>query len=625
MKAPLSWIKDFVEVTLPPKQLGEKLTEVGLGTEKIVEDGDDTILELEITPNRPDCLSIIGIAREIAAIEGKKVHFKIPEIKTPTTKLPITLKPDFSLFERWTGVIIKNVTIEDSPKWMQDRLKKVGLRPINNIVDITNYVMFELGIPLHAFDYNQIKNHEMILEKTKGGEQFTSVDEKSYRLPNDAIIIRDSLRIIDLAGIKGGLNTGIKTATKNLFLHAPVPNPVLVRRTSQALSLRSDASAIYERGTNKGGTVDTLKRAASLIVELAKGEIASDILDLKKESFEPWKLTLRMSRLHQILGVNLPEKEIFDLLDRLVLSPQKKGTDIIECTIPTYRNDLKIEEDLIEEVARLYGYNNFPKTLPSGQIPTKQIPYFKDYNLDRNIKEVLVGSGFSDVYTYGLISENDLEALQQNPEKALRVDNPVSREFEYLRPSIKMNLIKALSENQANFEDVNLFEIGKVYHGPNVSDAKEEYVLSGITNSKSFYQIKGILELLFEKLGLSKDPSDYIEVIDQGVFFEAPIEELLKTAKKDHVFVPIPKYPAVIEDLAITLKEKIKVGEVITVIKNQSQLIKDVSLLDQYKDSKTFHIVYQHKEKNLTSEDVAKIREKVITVLKEKFSAKVKE
>src|SRR3989344_1562093 len=270
MKAPVSWLKEYVDITLRTDTLAEKLTEVGLGVEKIIKDGTDTIFDLEITPNRPDCLSIIGIAREIAAIENKKINLVIPEIKIPKEiTLPIKLSPDYDLFYRWTGVTIADVEIKDSPKWLQDRLIKVGLRPINNIVDITNYVMFELGVPLHAFDYDSIKGHTMKVELAKGGEEFTSVDEKSYHLPKDAIIISDKERIIDLAGIKGGLNSGIKTNTKNIFLHVTIDNPILIRRASLALALRSDASAIYERGVDKGGTLKTLARAAQLVIELA--------------------------------------------------------------------------------------------------------------------------------------------------------------------------------------------------------------------------------------------------------------------------------------------------------------------------------------------------------------------
>lgn len=624
MKAPLSWLKEYVDITLKPQQLAQRLTEVGIGVEKIEKTADDTIFELEITPNRPDCLSIIGIAREIAAIENKKIILPKANIVVPQkTTLPITLKSDFKLFFRWTGITIGNVSIKPSPVWMQERLKKVGLRPINNLVDITNYVMFELGIPLHAFDYDQIKGQVMTVEETIGGEKFTTIDDKTYSLPKDAIIIRDGERIIDLAGIKGGLNSGITDATRNVFIHMTIDDPVHIRRTSQTLALRSDASAIYERGPDKGGTIHALKRAAALITELAGGKVASEIIDLKKEAFEPWAVVVTHEHMTKILGIELDAKEVITLLERLHFQA-KFSKNTYTVTVPTYRNDVKIPEDVIEEVARLYGYNNFPKTMPTGTIPIKKIPYFKDYRHEERVKEFLKGVGFSEVYTYSLVSEKDLLSNDVNPEHTLRVDNPVSREYEYIRPTLIINLRKALRENFSIENYISLFEIGKVYKGKNVDDLKEIVLVSGITNEKSFLQVKGILERLFSDLLINSDPTEYITFVKEGIFFELPYEILTKKTNNKK-FVPIPKYPPIIEDLAVATVESIKTGDIIKEIKKQSSLIAEVSLLDQYKNTRTFHIVYQHREKNLTNEEVGQIRKKIFHVLRKEFNASLKE
>ena len=651
MLAPLSWLKEYVDITLSPKELGDRLTEVGLGTEKITKADGDVIFEFEITPNRPDLLSILGIAREIAAVERKKIRqLNLPNLTKPKKEsLPIKLNPDYKLFQRWTGISIANISIKPSPQWMQDRLTKIGLRPINNVIDITNYVMFELGIPLHAFDYDQIIGHEMTVEKAIGGEHFTSVDEKSYHLPKNAIIIKDKERIIDLAGIKGGLNSGITDNTKNVFLHVTIDDPILIRKASIALSLRSDASAIYERGVDKGGTLKTLARAAQLVIELAGGNIASKIYDLKNKAFEPWKLKLRTERMNNILGIEIPEKRVLSILESLNLNPSiitlssfprkresrfvpvktgiKSGvTDsVIECTVPTYRNDLKIEEDLIEEVARIYGYNNFPKTIPIGQLSTKKIPYFKDFKIEEIAKNILQASGLSEIYTYSLIGEKDLTEQRWKTEDFLRVDNPVSLEFEYLRPTLKINLLKGFSQNKPNFKDINLFELGKVYLGNNLNEAKESYFLSGISNTKNFFEVKGILERLFDELGIKEDPTKFIEILDEGVFFEINYSEIIKQVDLNKKYIPLPKYPPIIEDLALIIEEKIKTGDIINEIKQQSRFVTDVSLLDTFRDSRTFHIIYQNKEGNLTTEEVGKIREKIIKFLKEKFNAKVKE
>lgn len=630
MLAPLSWLKECVDITLTPKKLGEKLTEIGLGCEKIIKTSDDTIFELEITPNRPDCLSIIGIAREIAAIEarlsGINKKIKYPALKTklkPKTKhLPLTIKTDSDINPRFTGIIVAGIKVGESPKWLRDRLVKMNQRSINNVVDITNYVMLELGNPIHAFDYDKIKDNTMIVSQAKGGEKFESVDGITYHLPKGAAIISDKEKIIDLCGIKGGKNSGTFENTKNIFIRVPVEISSLTRRTSQMLGLRSDASSIFERGVNTGGTIDALRRTVDLILELAGGEIASNLYDVKKENFKSWKLKLRIDRLNKILGIEIPTGEILKILESLNLSPVL-ATNIIETTVPTYRQDLKIEEDLIEEVARIYGYNNFPKTMPEGIVPIAQIPYFKYYRLDEKVKNILSASGFSEIYTYSLIGEKDL-LKGMNSQDLLRIDNPVSRDFEYLRPTLKINLLKALSQNIPNFKKINLFELGKVYLGKNLDEAKETYFLSGITDSKNFYEVKGLLEKIFEDLDINDDSTKYIETLDEGIFFELDYLQVLKKRNLNRVFKPLPKYPPIVEDLSIIAPENVKTADLISEIKNQSSLVASVSLLDQFEGSRTFHIIYQDKSKNLTGEETAKIREKILQNLREKFHARLK-
>lgn len=627
MLAPLSWLKDYVPIKSGPEKLGLRLTEVGLGTEKITKDGTDFIFEFEITPNRPDLLSIVGIAREVAAVEKAKVT--LPKIPLDATKvqpkkvLPLQIKTDPKINPRFTGIIINGVSVKESPSWLKEKLQKIGQRSINNIVDITNFVMYELGNPIHAFDYDRIAGHFMQVDTAKSGEVFKSVDGISYHLPQGAVLIRDKDKIIDLCGIKGGFNSGTFSETKTIFLRVPVEVPILIRRTSQHLSLRSDASSIFERGVNAGGTIAALERSASLILELAGGEIASKLYDLKKEGFQPWPLSLRTDRLNQILGITIPEKHVVDILDSLNLSP-KALNGIIHCEIPTHRNDLKIEEDLIEEVARMYGYNDFPKTLPTGQIPTKQIPYFKDYRIDETVKHLMTAAGFSEMYTYSLVSESDLSENDISSEHALRVDTPVSREYEYLRPNLKINLQKAVKWNKANYPMASLFELGKVYVGENIAHAKEEYHLAGISTGKSFREVKGLLERLHEELGVPQDPSRSIEILDEGVYFELNYSNLLESRRQKKVFVPIAKYPPVIEDVALVVPEDIRTGDIIETIKSQSDLIVEVSLLDKYETTRTFHIVYMDRSKNLTNGEVTEIREKVLKAVKAKHKAELK-
>lgn len=630
MKTPISWLKEYVDIKLPLKDLMWRMTEVGMTTESYEEIKDDYILDVEVTPNRPDWMSIIGIARELSAIQS--VPLKYPEISDLPSKkadLPFKINNDFKLCPRHTAITIKGVSQKPSPDWLQEKLIKVGLRPINNLVDITNFVMFELGNPIHVFDYDKLINGEMTIMKSKGGERFISVDEKAYTLPKDAIIFKSGGEVIDLCGIKGGLNSGITAETKNILIHVVVYNGQLIRRTSQILSLWSEASRIFERGVNAGGTIDSLKRTAELMLDLAGGTVASKMIDIKTEDFKPWKLELRLDRLAFMLGIDIPDKKVMEILNSLNLSPefypyrtegqnQKNSDRKIRCTIPTYRGDLKIEEDLIEEVARLYGYNNFPKTLPAGQIPTQTIPYFKNYDFDKKLKNILTSAGFSEIQTYSLISEKDLLSIGIDSEQVLRIDNPVSREYEYLRPTLKQNLIKGLQQNKPFYNEINLFEIGKIYLGNSLASYQEEYQVAGITNEKSFYEVKGILEKIFSEFRVNADPVDFIEQTENGYYFAFPYKLIYEQPLTFKPFIPLPKFPSLIEDMAFIIPEDTLVGEIITVIKKQSILVKDVQLFDKYQNVRTFRITYQDPGRNLTSSDIEPIREKIIKTLKVK-------
>jgi len=652
MLVPVSWLKEFVEIKLPLNKLMWRMTEVGITTESYKKIGNEIVLEVEVTPNRPDWMSIVGIAREIAAIESEKVKLPfIPEIPKPQKILPITFKTNFKLIERWSAIILTNVQIKPSPKFIQERLKLVGLRPINNVVDITNYVMFELGIPMHAFDYDEIKGNIMSLELSKGGEKFTSVDEITYELPKDAMIIKDSERIIDLIGIKGGANSGISEKTKNVLLHVTIDNPVLIRRTSQKLGLRSEASAIYERGPDKGGTLNSLKRAYFLLTKYANAVLASKVYDLKEKEFSPWKLKLNLDKLYKVLGLKIPKEKVVEILSSLGLSPKLSKNNIV-CTIPTYRGDLKIEEDLIEEIARFYGYNNFPKTLPAGQVSSIKVPYYYDRNFELELKNLMVSAGFHEVFTLSLVSSDLIKQTLLKPEDHIKLSNPVSSEYEYLRISIIPSLLSALKLNP-NEPSFKIFEYNKVYF--EVSEKPlEKYMLSALEKNTDFRSLKGTIDLILEKLNIVNyevkpqvaksnfwhpTKSGVIEIkgeiignfgeihplvlenlkIKDSVFaFEFDVSSLRNSQGKKQ-FKDISNYPPQVEDLTLILPERIRVGDVIKKIKSLDDKIFSVFLKDLYKNAYTFRIYYQDFEKTLTDSEVKAIRNKILDNLKKEF------
>lgn len=610
MLVSLSLLKKYVDINIPKKELAEKLSEAGLGVESIEEKDGDFIFDLEVTPNRPDWLSVVGVAREIAAITGAKLKMpKETDIKKPKNPLPIKIEPNYLINPRFSGIILSNVKVDESPQWLKKALIQAGMRPINNVVDITNFVMYELGNPIHAFDYDKIEGHEMAVGEARDGENFESVDGIVYKLPKGAVVIRDSKKIIDLCGIKGGKNSGTYMDTKNILIRVPVEMPQLIRKTSSQLALRSDASSIFEKAVDAGGTIASLKRCVGLILEIAGGEEASDIFDYREKEFLPWKIKVKTDKINKLLGFVLPDSEIINILKKLNLEPQIKG-GILEVNVPTYRNDLKIDEDIIEEVGRIYGYSHIERRLMTGEIPIQKIPYFRDYSLEEKVKYILTASGFSEIKSYSLISEQDIVSLSINPDRVLRVDNPVSRDYEYLRPTLKAGLIKGLLENSKIKEDVSLFELGKVYEKTK-DEAGERYFLSGITNSLKYAKVKGVIQKIFDDFGIKDEPSNYIEILEKAIFFEINFSEIEKEAKISKAYKPIPKYPPIIEDLSVSLKTNAKIGKFIETIKKQSNLISSVELVDEFKNSKTFRIIYQSKDRNLTNEEVAEIRKKI--------------
>ena len=666
MLTPISWLKDFVEIKLPVEKLAEELSAAGLTVEKWLKVDTDIVLDPEITPNRPDWLSVYGMAREIAAVTNTKIKSKESRMKTKAAKnFEIKIKNDFELCPRYTAIIIKGVTVKQSPDWMKERLKKVGLRPISNLVDITNYVMWELGNPLHVFDLDKIRGKQMVMEEAKGGEDFRSLDGINYKLPKGAIIFKDVGRVIDLCGLKGGENTAVSSETKNILIHIPVYDSVRIRKTSQALGLRSDASAIFERGADPGNTVRALERAVELVLELAGGKIEDGLVDEKKGPFEPWTVEMRQSALGKVLGIEIEPEKAADILDRLELTTKiegDKGNEVYRVTVPTFRNDLHIEEDLIEEVGRIYGYDNFPKILPTGPLPIQKVAYFHDDDFDLQIKQILKGEGYSEIYTYSLVSEEQLVKLGFNPEKVLRVDNPLSREYEYLRPHLIGNLLEALKANSALFSQIKLYEFGKIYQGENLDKFAERYQIAGIISGEDFYQVKGELQILLENLDITAEflppeenfnPNPWLHPSRTAVIMagrerigalaEVHPQLLAKFGLKMHVmewtlsrdllekyadhsrkYRPIPKYPPIIEDLSLILPDKVLVGEVVTVIKNSSKLVAGVEQIDVHENSHTFRITYLDPEKNLTDKEAAEIRSKVLRNLKEKLKVSPK-
>jgi phenylalanyl-tRNA synthetase beta chain len=653
MKASISWLTDYTKINLSTKDLMWRMTEAGMTTESYQIIENEKVLDVEITPNRPDWLSIIGLAREIAVIQ--KINLKYPkllDIPEKTANLPIKIHVDKSLTGRYTGLTIADVKVAPSPKWMQKRLKLVGLRPINNLVDITNYVMFELGVPIHVFDYDKFQKKELTMQLTNGNEKFSSVDEIEYTLPKGCLVIKDNERVIDLCGIKGGLNTGISTLTKNVFIHVPIYDPLLIRKTSQKLGLASDASYIYERGADAGSTMSSLKRCVEYVIKYAGGKVASKVMDTRKQSdYKPRKLVTNLNRVNDLIGVVIEKDKILSILKNLQLDPTISG-EKLSCNIPSFRDDLKIDEDIIEEVARIYGYNNFPKTIPFGKVSIKKIPYYYNRDFELEIKNILVKLGYLEVNTQSLTSKEIIEKSNLDPENHIRIINPVSLEYEFMRTTLIPNLLDAVNLNSLD-KKLMLFEYNKV-HFPPVDKSKEEYMLSAIFKGGSYRQIKNILDTLLKELNIFE--VDYKQtivekglwhpiksgVIEKGIYqlgtigeinpfvldkyglsndiFALEINvEILKSLSKQKYYKPVPKFPGQVEDVTLVLPDRVKVQEIIHLIKSVSTVINRVELVDIFDNKFSFRIHYQHEKKTISSIEVKVVRKKILKALKEKW------
>jgi phenylalanyl-tRNA synthetase beta chain len=643
----------------------------------------DTVLDIDVTPNRPDCLSVVGIAREVAALSGRSPH--IPEISYEEANAPIDEQisieiADPDLCPRYCASLITGVKIAESPKWMQERLLACGQRPINNIVDITNYVMLEYGQPLHSFDYEKIKSRKIVVRRAADGEVITSLDGVERNLKNDMLVIADGERAVAIAGVMGGANSEVTESTGTILLEAASFNPASIHYTSHHLSLMSEASMRFERGISPGMTIPALKHATQLIAQLGGGQIARGIVDVypgKKES-EP--IPLSTVEVKRILGVEFSLDQIVDTLTSLGFACQKDGPNI-KVVAPYWRSDIQLTVDLIEEVARIIGYDQIPTTMLSEPLP-RQNPD-PVLSLKAKIRQSLVGYGFQEVITYSLTGLELLSNLTLKPGSPepvpLRVTNPMTADQEYLRPNLRANLLAVLSANRRHEDGgIRLFELGKIYLPREKDLPAEPEVLCGLLSgtkiepswlggdgSFDFYDAKGVVEALLLHLGVQanfeqssdeglhpakqaaiilKDNSlsvrlgivgelhpkvaDAFEISELVCLFEISVTALLPFTTGHKMFQPIPRFPSIVRDLALVVNTEITHQKVYDII-GSFPLVSEVTLFDVYsgkqvapgKKSLAYRVIYQSPTHTLTDEEVNKVQQQILDRLTKELGA----
>jgi phenylalanyl-tRNA synthetase beta chain len=640
---------------------------------------DDAVLELGLTPNRADALSMLGVAHEVAAILNRDV--KYPEINYESSSEKasnaITVKVEETEDNPlYVAKVIKNVTIAPSPLWMQTQLMAAGIRPHNNVVDITNFVLLEYGQPLHAFDYDRLGSKEILVRRAKAGEKIVTLDEQERTLTSEHLVITNGTEPVALAGVMGGANSEVQSDTKTILLESALFNGQRIRTASKDHGLRSEASARYEKGVDPNRVHSAAERAAQLISLYAGGEVLEGSVEVQSATFEPVIVTTTVEKVNRVLGMNISAEEMKSIFERLQFGVEVDNSTIT-VTVPTRRGDITIEEDLVEEVARLYGYDNIPTTLPVGQaIPGKLTEYQEKR---RKVRRYLEGAGLYQAITYSLTSEEKAAKYALEVSELTKLALPMSEERSVLRLSLLPHLLDALKYNLARqIDQVALYEIGSVFltqdkESQPLEKERLSAAITGLWHSHSwqaekkpvdFYVVKGIVDGLVDLLGLTKQiqykqanregmhPGRTAEIflgetlvgfigqihptvqkeldLTETYVFELSLVDLLNAGVDETRFEVIPRYPSISRDIALVVDKNVVAGEIEQIIsKAGGKMLKDVSVFDLYegdrleegKKSVAFSLRYFDPERTLTDEDVTKAHEKVLKAVEEKFGA----
>ena len=631
---------------------------------------DDHVVEFEITPNRPDCLSVIGLAREAAATFGAELRLHTPVVKGGAegnlAELLDVETPAADLCPRYTARMVRNVKIGPSPKWMRERLRAMGVRPINNIVDITNYVMLEYGQPMHAFDYRYVKGGRIIVRRAEEGEVLTTLDGKEHTLTHDHLVIADDTRAVGLAGIMGGLNSEIVDDTVDVVFESANFNGTCIRKGALALGMRTEASAKFEKGLDILNTLPAVNRACELVELLGAGEVVDGVIDILNFVPQPTVLKLEPEKINALLGTRVPAGEMVSILQKLDF--QIDGDQV---TVPSWRGDVLRMADLAEEVARFHGYDNIPCTLVSGE--TTQGGYSPAQKLEQLLGSVCRTCGYDEIITYSFISPSYYDKIrwpEDTPSrKSLKILNPLGEDTSIMRTTVLPSMLEILTRNY-NFRNksAKLYEIGRIYlPGGEDGLAVESKILSmgAYGEEMDFFAMKGAIEAVLTEIraqDIRFEPctdnpsyhpgrcatvwagSDCLGVFGEihplvaqnyGVdarfcCAELSFDELMLSRGADPEYVPLPKFPAVTRDIAVVCDESTTVGALEDCIRRGAKgLLKDVALFDIYtgtgipagKKSVAFNLTLRADDRSLTAQEADEDVQSILTLLASELHA----
>jgi len=635
MRISYNWLKEFVDIKTSPQKLGEDLSLFGFPTESIQDLDDDTILDLEINPNRGDCLSIFGIAREIAALYNLKLKSQKTFMGRCQEKVHIDKNIRVSISDprvclRYTARIIDGIEIKPSSPIIQQRLRSYGIRPINNVVDATNYVMVETGQPLHAFDFDKIKAGKVLIDMTSGIEEVISLDGRLRKLPPETIIISDEDKVYDLAGIMGGRNSEVDKDTKTILLQAAVFNPILIRRASKSLNLTTEASYRYERGVDYSATITALERATGLLSESSPHILISDIVDIKtKQKNQPIRLDL--DKVNRMLGTKIEPSQADVYLRRLNFEVSLRGKNF-QVKVPSFRlNDVKIWQDLAEEIVRVSDIDGLKSLnlVSQGSIKENQ-----DWKHRHQLRELLRSSGWNELFSYSFIDKKQADLLDYPLDKLVEIANPISKDYQYLRPSLAAGLLSALAKNPWAPE-ITFFEIGKVFKK---SDEIWQLGLITCNNPPLVQKTLDALKLSSDIKRVNQNILDfykirrnaYLVVVNLDAVKEPSI--VFKSELKPIGYREISKFPPAIRDLAFICATKVDANKVLQEIKAVNEKIFLVELFDEFRSEKfgqnkkniAFHLWLQELHQPMAEQEVEEILSTVTSHIEEKFQSKLR-
>lgn len=685
MRISYNWLQDFVDIDIlgiDPEELGKTLTTVGLAVELIEKIGNDIIYDLDVTSNRSDCLNHLGVAREIAAYH--RLNLRNPDFtpppyeKTDEQDFPTGVKViDSDLCPRYTARVITDIKIGESPEWLKARLDSIGQRPINNLVDITNYVLFEVGHPLHAFDYEKLGGNRIVVRRALDGENIVSLDGIERELDSSVLAICDQSDPVAVAGVMGGLDSEIDEGSSTILLESACFEPLSIRKTARKLGMSTEASFRFERGADPEIADKALNLTSRLIVELCGGRCVSPVIDVNPAPYTRRELVLRKDRIKRLLGIEVAELQVEEILKYLEFSPVRESDGSVKVQVPGFRTDIEFEADLVEEVARHHGYENIPGTYPPPAVPGR-VSIFA--GPEKTVVSFLVDSGFYEAVNYSLTTPSEEEIFLGTAPGMTALSNPLTEDATHLRTTLIPGLAGSLHRNlNLGNRDVRLFEIGNVFPTADVMMEKSSLALAACGSfSKhfldseehhfSFYHLKGILESLMAKFSLPAkfsrisdfpllhpgsgariemedgNPVGFAGQMHPALQEKLKIQEKVFLAELDMNFLtgkPLSspryksysRYPSVERDLSFLLDRSVEFARIKNEIKDLGlHGLQDFCLIDLYqgpnisddKVSLTVRIVFSDPARTLVQEEVDTACELVRNLLKSMFSAEMR-